>query len=157
MLFIRKKTHLVGAWIFEEYDSLLLEPKTGLLREEEVGTLNYVLEVGLAIGIEKVRNVGDVDSFGTASARDEEVGLDTEVEGVTEVGPVGDDLAGRKLHILLINQDLVTFRAELRGIELDDGLASLGEADQLGAVKPRGVIENTATINDSTGNVSELR
>ena len=57
---------LVCAGVLEEDDLALLEEETGLLREEQVRALDDVLEVGLAIRINKCRDVRDVDSLGSA-------------------------------------------------------------------------------------------
>ena len=53
----------VGAGVFEDDDLPLLEMQTSLLREEEIGTLNNVLEMGFAVSINERRHIGDVDRF----------------------------------------------------------------------------------------------
>jgi hypothetical protein len=40
--------------------------ETCLLGEEQVGALNDILKVGLALGIDESRHVGDVDSLRSA-------------------------------------------------------------------------------------------
>jgi len=59
---------LVGARVFEQDDLTLLEVKASLLREEQVGTLDDVAEVWLALGINESSDVGDVDRFRAARA-----------------------------------------------------------------------------------------
>ena len=54
---------LVCARVLEEDDIALFEEKTRLLREEQVGALDNVLEVRLALGVDERGDVGDVDSF----------------------------------------------------------------------------------------------
>lgn len=63
------------------------------MRKEEVGTLDDVLEVGLAITVDQVGDVGNVDSFWSTTTWDKQVGLDSEVEVVSEICTVGDDLS----------------------------------------------------------------
>jgi hypothetical protein len=64
-----------------------------LLSDEQVGTLDDVLVGGLSVGIDEVGDVADVDGGRSTTARHEDVGLDTEVEFVAELGSVWDDLA----------------------------------------------------------------
>ena len=59
----RGDTTLVRAGVLEEDDLALLEEQTGLLREEEVGSLDDVLEVRLALGVDERGDVRDVDSL----------------------------------------------------------------------------------------------
>ena len=54
---------LVGTRVLEKNNLALLEVQTGLLREEQVRTLDDVLEVRLALGIEETSNVRDVNSL----------------------------------------------------------------------------------------------
>lgn len=54
----------------------------------------------------------------------------------------------RQLDILLLYEDHVAILAELRLVEVSDRHALLREADELGAVKPRGVGKHPATVND---------
>ena len=86
-----------------------------MLSEEQVGTLDDVLEVGLALGVEEAGDVGDVDGFGTTTAGDEEVGLVTEVSSIAEVGAIRNDLAGYE-----------EWRKQLRVLEQDEGRNSQG-------------------------------
>jgi len=65
-----------------------------LLGEEQVGPFDDVLEVWLALGIDKVGNVRDVDCLGSTTTGHKEVGLDSEMEVVSEISSVGNDLAG---------------------------------------------------------------
>ncbi len=63
-----RDTTLVRTGVLEEDDLALLEDETSLLREEEVGALDDVLEVGLALGIDKRGDVRDVDGFRSADS-----------------------------------------------------------------------------------------
>ena len=65
-----------------------------MLGEEQVGPFDDVLEVWLALGVDKVRDVRNVDCLGSTTAGYEEVGLDSEMEVVSEIGSIGNDLAG---------------------------------------------------------------
>jgi len=67
-----------------------------LLGEEQVGAFNNVLEVWLALGVDKVRNVRDVDCLGSSTTGHKEIGLDSEMEVVSEISSIGNDLAGYK-------------------------------------------------------------
>lgn len=58
---------LVGTGIFEQDDLALFEIQTGLLCEEEVGTLDDVAEVRFSFRVNKSSDVGDVDSLGTTN------------------------------------------------------------------------------------------
>ena len=86
-------TALVGARILEEDDLALLEEHARLLREEEVGAFDNVLEVRLAVGVNERGDVRDVDGLGATTAGDEDVGLEAEVGTIPEVGSVNDELA----------------------------------------------------------------
>lgn len=88
-----KITDLVGARVLEQNDTLLLQEQPCLLRKEEVGTFDDVLEVWLAITVDQVGNVGDVDSFWSTTTWDKQVGLDSEVEVVSEICTVWNDLS----------------------------------------------------------------
>ena len=65
-----------------------------MLGKEQVGALNDVLEVWLALGVDKVRNVRDVDCLGSSTAGHKEIGLDSEMEVVSEISSIGNDLSG---------------------------------------------------------------
>ena len=65
-----------------------------MLGKEQVGALDNVLEVWLALGVDKVRDVRDVDRFGSATTGYKEIGLDSEMEVVSEISSIGNDLAG---------------------------------------------------------------
>jgi len=65
-----------------------------LLGKEQVGALDNVLEVWLALSVDEVRDVRDIDCLGSTTAGYEEVGLDSEMEVVSEIGSIGNDLAG---------------------------------------------------------------
>lgn len=56
---------LVGARVLEQHNLALLKVQPRLLGEEQVGALDDVLEVGLALGVDQRSDVGDVDSLGT--------------------------------------------------------------------------------------------
>lgn len=55
---------LVGTRVLEEDDLALLEMQPGLLSDEQVGTLDDVLEVWLALRVDKSSNIRDIDSLG---------------------------------------------------------------------------------------------
>lgn len=59
------KHTLVGTRVLEQDNFALLEMQASLLGEEEIGTLNNVLEVRLSLGINERRHVRDVNSLGT--------------------------------------------------------------------------------------------
>lgn len=145
----RGDSTLVGRRVLVEHHALLLEEETGLLGEEEVGTLDNVLEVGLALGIDETRDIRDVDGFGTTTTGDKEVALDAEVEAVTELGAVGDNLARWELLVLSVDEDLVSLRAKLGIVKLDDHLAVASEADELLPVETLGVVDDTRAVNDT--------
>jgi len=63
------RTDLVRRTILEKDDASLLEIQTSLLSEEEVGSLDDDLEVGLSLRVEESGDVGDVDRFGLAKKR----------------------------------------------------------------------------------------
>ena len=90
----RGDSSLVGTRVLVQLDPLGLESLTGLLGDEQVGSLDNVLEVALALGVEKLVDVGQVDSLGSTSTRHEHVGLETEVGGVPKGQAIGNDLAG---------------------------------------------------------------
>jgi hypothetical protein len=75
-----------------------------LLREEEVRAFDDVLEVGLALGVDERGDVGDVDGLGTATAGNEDVGLEAEVGTVTEVSSVDDEFAGCDEGLALLSE-----------------------------------------------------
>ena len=56
---------LVGTRVLEEDNLALLEVQTRLLSEEQVRSLNNVLEVRLALRIHKGSNIRDVNGFGS--------------------------------------------------------------------------------------------
>jgi len=88
-----RDTALIGRGILEHDDLALLEEQSSLLGEEQVGALDDVLEVRLALGVEEAGDVGDVDSLGTTTAGNEEVGLVAEVSSVAEIRAIGNDRA----------------------------------------------------------------
>jgi len=65
-----------------------------LLGKEQVGAFDDVLEVWLALSVDKIRDVRDVDCLGSTTTGYEEICLDSEMEVVSEVSSVGNDLAG---------------------------------------------------------------
>jgi hypothetical protein len=65
-----------------------------LLGKEQVGALDNVLEVWLALGVDKVRDVRDIDCLGSPTTGYKEIGLDSEMEVVSEISSIGNDLAG---------------------------------------------------------------
>lgn len=69
--------------------------------------------MGLAIRVDQLVDVGDVDGLGSSTARNEQVGLDSEVEVVSEVGSIGNDLSRRQLVILVLDQDNVSLGTQL--------------------------------------------
>ena len=56
---------LVGTRVLEEDNLALLEVQTRLLSEEQVRSLNNVLEVRLALGVHEGSNIRDVNGFGS--------------------------------------------------------------------------------------------
>lgn len=65
-----------------------------MLGEEQVGAFNDVLEVRLALGIDEVRDVRDVNCLGSTTTGHKEISLDPEMEVVSEISSIGNDLAG---------------------------------------------------------------
>ena len=139
---------LVGRRVLEQDDALLFEPEAGLLRKEQVGALDDVFKVGLAVAVDQVGDVADVDRLGATAAGHKQVGLDAEVEAVAELGPVRDNLARRQLAVLFVDEHLVAVGRELLGVKARDGRAGLGEADELGAVETCGVVQDARAVND---------
>jgi hypothetical protein len=90
----QQSAYLVGTGVLEEDNTLLLKEQPRLLGKEQVGALDDVLEVWLALGIDKVRDVRDVDRFGSSTTWYEEICLDSEMEVVSEISSIGNDLAG---------------------------------------------------------------
>jgi hypothetical protein len=86
--------YLVGTRVFEEDNTLLFQEQPRLLGKEQIGTLDDVLEVGLALRVDKVRDVRDVDGLGSSTTGYKEVGLDSEMEVVSEISSIRNDLAG---------------------------------------------------------------
>jgi len=84
---------LVGTRILENDNTSLLQVYSGLLSQEKIGALDDVFVMARPVLVEKLRNVGDIDGFWTATARNEKVSLEPEVCVVTEVGPVGNYLS----------------------------------------------------------------
>ena len=83
LLRTRGDTSLVGTRVLVELDSLGFESLTGFLRDEQVGALDNVLEVALALGVEQLVDVGQVDRLRSTSTRDEHVGLEAKVGEVS--------------------------------------------------------------------------
>ena len=54
---------LIGTGIFEQNDLAFLKMQASLLSQEQIGTLDNVLEVGFAVGVNKRSHVRNVDSF----------------------------------------------------------------------------------------------
>ena len=54
---------LVGTGVFEQNDLASLEMQTSLLGQEQIRTLNNVLKVRFAIGIDKRSHVRNIDGF----------------------------------------------------------------------------------------------
>ena len=67
-----------------------------MLGEEQVGAFDDVLEVWLALGVDKVRDVRNVDCLGSTTTGHKEICLDSEMEVVSEISSIGNDLAGYK-------------------------------------------------------------
>jgi hypothetical protein len=89
-----KWAYLVGTRVLEKDDALLFKEQPRLLGKEQVGALDNVLEVWLALGIDKVWNVRDVDCLGSTTTWYKEIGLDSEMEVVSEISSIGNDLPG---------------------------------------------------------------
>lgn len=60
---------LIGTGILEQNDLALLEVQPRLLREEQVGTFDNVLEMRLALRVNKGSDIRDVDSLRSAQIR----------------------------------------------------------------------------------------
>lgn len=88
-----KRAYLVGTRVFEENDTLLFQEQPRLLGKEQIGALDDVLEVWLALWVDKVVDVRDVDGLGSTTTGNKEIGLDSEMEVVSEISSVRDDLA----------------------------------------------------------------
>jgi len=103
--------YLVRTGILEQDNSALLQVQPRLLGNEQVGTFNDVLEVGLSVVVNQARNIGDVNSLGTerqhetemfkildrkhlpTTARHEDISLEPQVSIVPEVGTIGNNLS----------------------------------------------------------------
>lgn len=60
----KKQRHtLVCTRVLEQNNLALLEEQTSLLSDEQVRTLDNILEVGLALGINQTSDIGDVHSL----------------------------------------------------------------------------------------------
>lgn len=64
-----------------------------MLGKEQIGALDDVLEIWLAFWVDKVVDIRDVDGLGSATTGNKEIGLDSEMEVVSEISSVRDDLA----------------------------------------------------------------
>lgn len=62
---LAREQTLVCARILEQNDLAFFQVEARLLREEEIGSFYYVLEVGLALRVNKRRHVRDVYCFGS--------------------------------------------------------------------------------------------
>jgi hypothetical protein len=83
-----------------------------LLSQEQVGSFDNILEVGLALRVDELADVGDVDGFGTveivssnhafkwkpipSTARDEDVGLEAQVGAIPEVNAIRNQFSSYK-------------------------------------------------------------
>ena len=98
LLRTRGDTSLVGTRVLVKLDSLGFESLTGLLSDEQVGSLHNVLEVTLALGVEQLVDVGQVDRLRSTSTRNEHVGLEAKM-GEVSVGRETDGKQGIGLGI----------------------------------------------------------
>jgi hypothetical protein len=89
----RNKHAFVGARILEQDDLPLLEVKTSLLCQEQIGAFNDVFEMRFAVSVDKSRHIRDVDSLGSTSTRYEKVRLEPEMRAIPEISAVEDDFA----------------------------------------------------------------
>jgi len=64
-----------------------------LLGKEQVGALDDVLEIWLALSINQVRNIRNIDGLGSTTTGHKEIRLDSEMEVVSEISSIGNDLA----------------------------------------------------------------
>lgn len=94
--------------------------------EGEEEDAHEVLEVGHAVGVPQTRDVADVDRFGAAAARHEDVGLVAEVRRVAEVGAVGDDVAVCERAIILVSEAVSSKVARTDADESSEKRDSLG-------------------------------
>ena len=78
----------VGTRVLEKNDLAFFEMETSLLRQEEIGTFHDILEVRLAIRVDKSGNIGNIDGFRTSATWNEQICLEPEVRRVSEVSPV---------------------------------------------------------------------
>lgn len=64
-----------------------------MLGKEQVGAFDDILEIWLAVRIDQVRYIRDVDGFWSTTTWHKEIGLDSEMEVVSEIRSIGNDLA----------------------------------------------------------------
>jgi hypothetical protein len=70
-----------------------------LLCEEQVGAFDDILEIWLAIRVDQVRYIGNVDGFWSTTTGHKEIGLDSEVEVVSEISSIRNDFSGLAVSI----------------------------------------------------------
>lgn len=112
--------------VFEQHDALLLQRQPRLLGDEQVCSLHPTsaplehvpgagpaadlddeLDFGLALLVEQLIDVADVDGLWPAAAGDEDVGLVAEMGRVAELSPIGDPLAAWCAVSLCLSRRLV--------------------------------------------------
>lgn len=144
----RGDTTLVGARVLVKDNTSLLKPESSLLGEEQVGAFDDVLEMGLAVGVDELGNVGNVDGFGTTTTGNKEVGLDAEVEVVSEFSTIGDDFTAWQLVVLVLDKNLVSLGAKLGLVEVRNWLSGLGETNKLRSIQSMGIVQDTGTVDN---------
>lgn len=140
---------LVGTRVLEQDNLALLKEQTRLLREEQVRSLDNILEVRLAVRVDESSDVRDVDSLRTASAGNEDVRLEAQVGAVTEVGSINDDLTRRQLDVLVLNLHEVPVLAQLRSVEVGDRHTEFSQPDELLPIDTLRIGQDAATVDDS--------
>ena len=116
--------------------------------EEQVGALDDILVVRLALFIEQLSYIRNRDGLGPSTARHEDVRMVAEVRIVPEVGAVRDDLARGEGDVVVLDKNDVAVLAELRPIKVRDHLAGLGQAHEFGAVDAIGIGQDTSAIDN---------
>jgi hypothetical protein len=87
----QRKLTLVSTRILEQHDLPLLKEQPGLLREEQIRSLDNIPKVRLALRVNERRNVGDVDSFRASTTRHKEISLEPQVRAIPEIGTVDNN------------------------------------------------------------------
>lgn len=92
--------YLVGARILKEDNALLFQEQSRLLGKEQVGALDDILEIWFTVRVDQVRYVRDVDGFWSTTTWYKEIGLDSEMEVVSEICSIGDDFSSYMVSVI---------------------------------------------------------